>query len=67
MAGEGSISHSYCDISLVHVYQFHTQKWTLRHGTTTASYVDPFGLESDVEFVRVVGKSSNGRNQWKMT
>ena len=49
-------------ISLVYVYQFHTQKWTLRHGTTTASYVIPFGVESDLEFVRVVGKSSTDRN-----
>ena len=48
-------------ISLVYVYQFHTQRWTLQHGTTTASYVDPFGLESAMEFVRVVGKSSTGR------
>ena len=49
-------------ISLVHVCQFHTQRWTLRHGTTTASYVAPFGMESAMEFVRVVGKSSTGRN-----
>ena len=26
-------------------------RWTLRHGTTTASYVTPFGVESAEEFV----------------
>ena len=49
-------------ISLVYVYQFHTQRWTLRHGTTTGSYVAPYGMESAMEFVRVVGKSFTGRN-----
>ena len=43
---------------IVYVYQLHPQRWTLQHGTTTASYVVPFGVESAMEFVRVVGKSS---------
>ena len=33
-------------------------RWTLRHGTTTASYVTPFGVESAEEFVRVVGEQN---------
>ena len=37
---------------------FQTQRWSLQHGTTTASYTGSFGVESLMELVNVIGKSS---------
>ena len=36
---------------------FQTQRWTLQHGTTTAAYTAPYGVESVMEVVSVIGKS----------
>ena len=35
-----------------------TQRWSLKHGTTTASYTGSFGVESLMELVNVIGMSS---------
>ena len=37
---------------------FQTQRWTLQHGTTTAAYTAPYRVESAMELVSVIGKSS---------
>ena len=36
-----------------------SQRWTLQHGTTTADYTGSFRVESLMELVTVIGKSSN--------
>ena len=44
--------------NLVTFAYFYTQRRTLQHGTTTASYSGPFAVESSVEFARVIGMST---------
>ena len=50
--------HSIHNILYIDWTLFQTQRWSLQHGTTTASYTGSFGVESLMELVNVIGKSS---------
>ena len=54
------INRYYVTTLLLHILYIllHTQRQTLRHGTTTGAYNAPSTQESNREFVRVVGKFS---------